>query len=44
MVFETGILSGFRRIKWAVAGLLTSGMIAVSAVPALAQPVVTGGW
>lgn len=43
MASETGILSSFRKIKWAVAGLLASGMIAVSGVSAMAQPVVTGG-
>ena len=31
------------RIKLGVAALLTSGVIAATAVPAMAQPVVTGG-
>ena len=33
----------YRGIKLAAAGVLTSGMIALTAVPAMAQPVVTGG-
>jgi hypothetical protein len=33
----------FRAIKYGVASLLATGMLVTSAVPAFAQPVVTGG-